>query len=276
MGGFQDRAPLFNTVGWLAAFLLWCLLLPSTGLAVPEIAISPAVLRLSVAPGQAITREIVVSNPGTTAYQVTAYAWDMWHDGLNRQYAPPGTFPRTIAKRTVITPATFPLVPGERHLVRFTIDIPQEATGGLYGVIFFEMGPSEQPGASKDSSLLMVMGRIGASIIVDTNTRPVTEGSRIEKLSIDPPTDTTPLRLVAKLLNPNETHLRPRATALILNHRSPVGRFTLNPILLLPGQHGVLEGTWPGTLPPGTYTLLITLVSNDHVAETLERGFHVD
>jgi len=260
-----------------ALVLAGTLLVPSLARALPEMAISPAVLELRAGPGQAITTEITVSNPGTVGYRVSVYAWDMWHDGRSRRYGPPGTFPHSIAQRVAASPTTFALTPGGKQQVQVTLDVPREAQGGQYAVIFFEMAPGEEGGAGRQGPVLAIAGRIGASVIVDTAAAGASlKLGRVEGVSVEAPTRTAPLRVSADLLNPTDSHLRPFAAAIIMKDRTPVGRFTLPSVLLLPGQRGVLEGSWSGTLRPGNYTLLLTVVSSEGQGETLERRFSVD
>lgn len=244
--------------------------------AAPELAISPAVLELKAAPGQAIASEVTVTNPGTVGYRVSVYAWDMWHDGRNRRYAPPGTFPQSLAQRLAASPATFPLEPGGKQQVQLTVDVPADAKGGQYAVVFFEMSPDSDPSGSS-GPVLAIAGRIGASLIVDTATTGASlRVGRVEQLAVEAPTRTAPLKISTEIVNQTDTHLRPFATAVILKDRTPVGRFQLPSVLLLPGQRGVLEGAWTGMLRPGQYTLLLTVVSSDGQGETLERRFSVD
>jgi hypothetical protein len=248
---------------------------PAVALALPELAITPAVLEMKAAPGQAIATDVTVSNPGTVGYRVSVYAWDMWHDGRNRRYAPPGTFPQSLAQRLNAAPATFSLAPGQRQQVQITLDIPRDAKGGQYAVVFFEMSGGDSASPAQ-GPVLAVAGRIGASVIVDTTAAGATiRAGRIEHVGIEPPTTSAPLRVTTEITNDNHTHLRPYGSAVIMRERTPVGRFTLPSALLLPGQRGVLEGSWSGALKPGDYTLLLTIVSSDGQGETLERPFRV-
>ena len=251
------------------------LLAPATASALPELAISPAVIEMKVAPGQAVTSDITVSNPGTIPYHVSVYAWDMWHDGRHRRYAPPGTFPHSLARRVAAAPSAFTLAAGQRQSVQLTVDVPRDAKGGQYAVVFFEMAAGEAAGTGH-GPVLSIAGRIGASVIVDTGTAGASvKAGQVEQVVVDPPTASAPLRVTAEVFNSTETHLRPFATAVILRDRRPVGRFTLPSVLLLPGQRGVLEGSWSGMLRSGEYRLLLTVVSSDAQAETLERRFRV-
>lgn len=266
---------LFSSITMAGALTLSA---PALVHALPELAISPAVLEVKVAPGQALATEIVVQNPGTVAYRVSVYSWDMWHDGRNRRYGPPGTFPQSLAQRIAASPATFALTPGQKQAVQLTLDVPADAKGGHYAVVFFEMTPATEPTArTGQGPVLAIAGRIGASVIVDTATTGATlRIGKIENVAVTSPTATEPLRIATEIANATDTHLRPYAAAVILRDKRPVGRFTLPAILLLPGQRGVLEGTWAGALRPGEYTVLLTVVSSDGKAETLERRFNVD
>ena len=259
----------------IAAVLL--LSTPAVVSALPELAISPAVLELNVAPGQAVTTEIVVQNSGTVPYRVAVYAWDMWHDGRDRRYGPPGTFPQSLAPRVAATPANFPLNAGDKQAVKLTLDVPADAKGGHYAVIFFEMAPLTEPGSSSQGPVLAIAGRIGASLIVDTAHSGVPgRVGKVETVTVEPPTAAAPLRVTAEITNATDSHLRPYAAAVVMKDRRPVGRFTLPSMLLLPGQRGVLEGTWAGSLARGEYTVLLTVVSSNGKSETLERRFSID
>ncbi|OGK95057.1 MAG: hypothetical protein A2W08_17200 [Candidatus Rokubacteria bacterium RBG_16_73_20] len=164
-----------------------------------------------------------------------------------------------------------------KQQVQITLDIPREAQGGQYAVIFFEMAPGEEAAAGRQGPVLAIAGRIGASVIVDTATAGASiKLGRVEGVTVQGPSSTAPLRVSTALLNSTDTHLRPFAAAVIMKDRTPVGRFTLPSVLLLPGQRGVLEGSWSGTLRPGNYTLLLTVVSSEGQGETLERRFSVD
>jgi hypothetical protein len=260
----------------LAAAGVLALLTPTVAGALPELAISPAVIEVKAAPGQAVATDITVSNPGTIGYRVSVYAWDMWHDGRQRRYGPPGTFPQSLAQRFAASPAGFVLGPGQQQQVQITVDVPRDAQGGQYAVVFFEMAPPDPVGTNQ-GPVLALAGRIGASVIVDTGTVGASlRVGKVEQVGVEPPSSTAPLKVSTEISNPTETHLRPFATAVILRERTPVGRFTLPAVLLLPGQRGVLEGSWSGWLRSGDYTLLLTVVSSDGQAETLERPFRVD
>ena len=262
------------------AFLLTIagtLMAPAIASALPEMAISPAILEIKAAPGQAVASEITVTNPGTVGYRVSVYAWDMWHDGRSRRYGPPGTFPQSVAQRVAATPATFPLAAGGKQTVQLTIDIPKDARGGQYAVVFFEMSPGTEAAGTAQGPVLSVAGRIGASVIVDTAAAGASiRVGHVEQVRIQPPTSSAPLRISTEISNGTDSHLRPFAAAVIMKDRAPVGRFNLPSVLLLPGQRGVLEGSWSGVLQPGNYTLLLTVVSSDGQGETLERRFSVD
>jgi hypothetical protein len=260
----------------LAAAGVLALLTPAVAGALPELAISPAVIEMAAAPGQAVGTEMTVSNPGTVGYRVTVYAWDMWHDGRHRRYGPPGTFPQSLAQRVAASPSTFALAPGQQQQVQLTLDVPGDARGGQYAVVFFEMSPPETA-ASGQGPVLSLAGRIGASVIVDTGTVGASlKVGKVDQVAVEPPSSTTPLTVSTEVSNPTQTHLRPFATAVILRNRTPVGRFSLPSVLLLPGQRGVLEGSWSGLLRSGDYKLLLTVVSSDGQAETLERPFRVE
>lgn len=108
-----------------------------------SITLSPALIKLTLTPGQRYTGNLTVINDGKTAYPIIVYARPYSVQG--EQYTPDfeRVTPSTDAYQWLTFPqASYELQPGQRLDAAYAIDVPSDASpGGHYAVLFAETQP---------------------------------------------------------------------------------------------------------------------------------------
>lgn len=138
------------------------LLAPASAPADISVDVSPAKYELQTAPGKTETFPILVRNTSTAAVHILAYLSD-FEVGPNGNYvfSKPGKNPFSVAKAITINPREFDLDPNTSQQVRFSVDVPMNASGEYSSMVFFETRPTRaQRGVS-------IAERIASKIYVD-------------------------------------------------------------------------------------------------------------
>lgn len=231
------------------------------------IAISPSVIRLSSKPGQSQRATVRVINNGLTPTQVVTEVSDVGNvvdqEGkLSRQFFPPGTLPYSCAKWTLLQDQEFKLASEEHKDVTFLISSPAESTGGSACVVFFRGIPlveTEVPGGPAEArTTIQIQPRLGAMVFYEIEGTVQRTGSLLS-LAHEPPGATTPLRILYVFKNSGNADILITGTFYVLDQtKALVAKGDLTPLRTFPGDEGGSETEWTGTLPPGSYRLVVT------------------
>jgi len=142
--------------------VLSCCMWTGSALAAPcSIEVSPLTVELQLAPGRAHTGHIQITNAGDGAEHIRAYAqdWTLKRDGVV-VFLPAGRLPSSASVWVTIAPAEFDLQPGQSQRVRYTVRVPEEASGEARTVIIFEAGARGLSVADGPSRLVPRVGTI--------------------------------------------------------------------------------------------------------------------
>jgi hypothetical protein len=130
--------------------------------------VSPAKYELPTQPGKQETFPITVRNTSGAAVHIVASLSD-YTVGPTGNYAftAPGKSPFSLSKEISINPREFDLEPGSFTQVRFSVDVPQSASGEYSTLVFFTTRPTRKGGG------LSIVERIASKIyvIVPESTR---------------------------------------------------------------------------------------------------------
>ena len=239
-----------------------------------SLTVAPAQQTIDMQAGSSASRTLTVTNNGDGALTVNAYAWDWWYQEDGRHaFGPPGTYERSGATWVTMDPEVQVVGPGETAQIRVHVSMPSSVDGGAYAVAFIEARAGTP---SSEGFSMRPGGRIAVPILM------ASDGTQDHSLAlldanVEAPTATSPLTLRLTGENQGDTHAFPEFMGAIRSSRDQdvLARFQGNPKRLLPGQVDTIEATWSGTLPPGEYEVIGTVVSGDGQSEPVRQSFTV-
>ncbi len=153
------RPSRFLTVlGGIAAYGL-ALATPSS--ADISVDVSPAKYELQTQAGKQETFPITVRNTSGAAVHIVASLSDYTlSPSGNYAFVTPGKLPYSLSKGITVNPREFDLEPGSFTQVRFSVDVPQGASGEYSNLVFFTTRPTRKGGG------LSIVERIASKIYV--------------------------------------------------------------------------------------------------------------
>ncbi len=240
-----------------------------------SVTVTPAEHRVQMDAGSTETRSLAVTNNGAGEITISAYAWDWWYkaDG-SHQFGPPGTLERSGSTWVSMVPEKLVIAPGTTGHFEVHVSMPDRTTGGYYAVAFLEArsgtpwseGFGMRPGA-----------RVAVPMLMEASGTPTHEMSLLDA-EVTPPSDTQPLTISLKSRNSGDTHEFPEFMGAIrsIDNQEIVARFRGKPTRMLPGQERIIEASWSGGLPPGSYEVIGSLVYGGGKNAFVQEQFTVD
>ena len=123
--------------------------------------VSPAKYELQTQPGKQETFPITVRNTSNATMHIVASLSDyVLGPTGNYAFAPPGKSPYSLSKQITINPREFDLEPGAFTQVRFSVDVPANASGEYNNLVFFTTRPTRKGGG------LSIVERIASKVYV--------------------------------------------------------------------------------------------------------------
>lgn len=221
------------------------------------ISISPLTFELTANPGEIVKNKIKIYNPSDQPVFINMEAEDFSAVGETGSVVVQEKNNKTysLASWVSLSPTEFTLLPNERKIVDFTINIPEEGEpGGHYGSILASISPPAVSGGSGISQkvgalvLLSVAGEVNEKLIV----KEFTAGKFYEKVPVD---------FLLRFENLGSVHARPRGFISITNM---LGKKEVDIAFeqknVLPNSIRKINVQWDPPLAIGKYTA--TLVAN--------------
>ena len=245
----------------LAALLL--LAASYTARAQTSVEISPMRIDLKMAPGQATTQAVTVTNTGTDPVRVRATLSD-WH--LTREGTPQFEEPlegRKFAASgwTRIAPPEVVIEPKQQATVRFSLTVPQSAAPAGYrtGVIFDFARADINPLIEAKKSV-NVRNRIATLIYAHVGTPPVA----VDLVDLQSRHVQEQLVVQATLKNTGVAGVRTKGTLRVLDvEGKPMRELPIPDVPVLPETERVvsiaLAGPTDPPLPPGDYRVEVRI-----------------
>jgi hypothetical protein len=144
--------------------------------------VSPAKYELTTQPGKQETFPITVRNTSGAAVHIVASLSDYIVGPTgNYVFAAAGKSPFSLSKEISINPREFDLDPGSFVQVRFSVDVPQTASGEYSSLVFFTTRPTRKGGG------LSVVERIASKVyvVIPDSTRISGEVDDVKAQSLD-------------------------------------------------------------------------------------------
>jgi hypothetical protein len=131
----------------LGATVAFTVAFPASSPADLSLDVSPAKYELQVVPGKSETIPIVVRNSGENSVHIVTSLSDftVGRDG-NYQFLPAGTGKYSMGNWVDVNPREFDLDSQSFKQIRFTVNVPNGATGEYSTIVFFTTRPSRKPG----------------------------------------------------------------------------------------------------------------------------------
>lgn len=247
------------------------------------VTVSPSRFRLSRPAGETATGQILVRNDGSYPIRLRTEVADMvtvadaqgfWI----RDEAPAGTTPHSCAGWIQITEGSGAVIPPEEAAtVTFVVTPPPEVRSGGYGAYLFLLAEPARDlapeAADRPQVQFVTVPRMGVSVVYEVEGAVERTGELLE-LDFKPPGPDRPLSIRYGFLNTGNAEVVLTGTFHILNAENLLlGKGGIGTLKTFPGEKGYAEAVWDQTLPPGRYTLLLSMELGPDAREAIVREF---
>lgn len=193
----------------------FCLGMPSA----QALTVSPAILELSIDPGQTITKEITLFNEGAAPVQLYASTQDFEAAGEGGQ---PKFLPKPVnaneasaSNWITVAPSQIVVDPGKFIKTEFTVSVPLNADpGGHYVAVFWGI----QPPTVSGPAAVAVGAKIGSLILIGV-TGDIKESGQLKEFTLLKGKVYThlPVEFAFRFNNDGNIHLKPKGEIIIRN-----------------------------------------------------------
>lgn len=152
---------MIKKILWMVVFCVAC-----AGQAGAQFFIEEGKVVLPVSGGERVNKFITIDNTSKEAMDVKVYWEDFQYqapfDG-SKQFLPAGTAPGSASGWVQYMPQEFRIPPFGKQKIDYTVSVPQNVTGGHYGVLFFE----KSAGSAADATGVKIVTRIGCLFFIE-------------------------------------------------------------------------------------------------------------
>ena len=221
--------------------------------------ISAPKIQMELAPGESYSGDIEAENPTDEDTKVKIYLEDWSYTSVGtgeKKFVPAGTTPLSAAKWITFSPAQDVIKPFGRTTAHYTINVPQDAKGAYYAVMFFEtlVGTS----TDEEGVNVLVAGRIGSLFFIEIKGT-VERSGEIKSVDVKAPEGNKPMEIQTSFHNTGNTDISLSGNFLIMDSEGKVlGRGDINKIYTFGGASASGKTQWIGRLAKGQYQLLLT------------------
>jgi hypothetical protein len=227
------------------------------------LSLSPAVVMLHGDHGQSTTQTLRLVNGTSRTFSFDLVAEDVVPKDGQRVYVPAGMQPGSIAATAVFSQTHLDVRPGETATVTITVTLPAATSMRAVRALF--------RGTNRVMSGKVPMVASLGALLTFTVSGDV--AMTAEPLVLQAQSATSSFGASHICTNAGREPLVAKGVMAIVDARGAlVGRSTLRPHRLLPGESASLGGQYPGELDPGTYRVLLTY---DYEGRTLTRSAEV-
>lgn len=226
------------------------------------VGVQPNAIILEAAPGEAITQELRIDNPGGTPLNLSVYPGDWQYDGSGQvAYFPAGTLQESAAGWLVFDDSDISLEGRGRTNISYTVEVPEDAAPGTHWAALFIEGTNPATGAANP----LASFRIRTAHMVYVNVPPLnTDGQILAIQGTAPESASGPFSMQLDYLNEGNSVQVLSGTVEI---RRPDGSIhdtvTVERELALPGTVKPLNMELYGPMPQGEYVALAILNYGD-------------
>jgi hypothetical protein len=241
-----------------------------------SLALAPAEVIETFTAGQPFKVEFSVSNTSSQPVAVRTTVTDLWYNDKNEKtFGPAGSSAHSAANWIQFVPRVVTLEPKSSTKLTAFVTPPAGVHGGYYAVVFVESKPELVQPTTAPAQPVYANIRLGALILLNADGTE-TYDVKLTDLVFTPPTAADGLNLRVTVANDSNTHVFPKASlAVFSSDKRLVAKAEAPEKRFLPGQTDSMTLTWSGTLPPGDYEGVLTVVYAVRQLETRSLPFNV-
>lgn len=248
-----------------AALLLLIILIALAGHANDgTLSLTPAVVMLRGDYGQSTTQTLRLMNGTSRPFSFELVAEDAIARNGERAFVPAGSIPGSIAATAVFSQKQVDVPPGEMVSVTITVTLPNETPQRAIRARFRGTNTVMSGRVPMTASLgALLTFTVGGDVQMSA-----------EPLTLRPQSATSNLGVSHACTNSGREPLVAKGVMAIVDGKGAlVGRTSLAPHRLLPGESAKLGGEYAGELDPGKYRVLVTY---DYEGQTLTRSAELE
>jgi hypothetical protein len=223
--------------------------------------LSPALVNQTFKPGQPFDLELTVTNGRDAPVQMRGVVMDWWYDEANQKVlGPAGSLPHSASNWIEFVPRQFTVPANGASRVKLIVTPPATTVGGYYSAAFLESKPELAQAATAERKAIFTNVRLGCLLMLSAEN---TEEYKINvsEVQLLTPQANRNLRLDFTLDNQSNSHIFPRVELVLLNAAHElVAKSQGETKRFLPNQKQRLTTSWGGSLAPGNYTAILTIV----------------
>lgn len=241
------------------------------------IGLAPAMVVQDYKAGQPFEMEFAVSNGTSAPVEMRGSVSDWWYNANNEKtFGPPTNAPQSAANWIEVVPRLFSVPPKGTAKFKVIVTPPVNATsGGHYAAVFVESKPELTQKATTERRAVFTNVRLG-SLILLTAENTATYDIAVTDALLTLPSLSHNLKVDVMLENKSNTHIFPQMQLAVLNEKNEVvAKAQGETRRFLPRQKDHLSVTWDGSLPPGNYSAILTLIYGDGKVRTQDFKFKV-
>jgi hypothetical protein len=238
------------------------------------VGVDPVARVYTATPGQTITQVLTIYNPNPSKQKlrVVAYLTDMNISEVGEtEFPPAGTLKESSAAWTTFTPAEIELGGQESKQIRYTVQVPPDATPGTHwAMLMFE---AQEPAAVPGKTLASFRLRVAHTMYV--NVQPTkADGSITGIFDSLPQNETGSYQIAVQYTNSGNVVTGVQGRVELRDASGNLAAtLPLDLIVALPSRSVLLKSSWVGPVTKGQYSALVILNNGDKGKDIL--GEHV-
>ena len=241
------------------------------------IGLTPGMVIEDFKPGQPLEMSFSVSNGSSKPLEMRGSVSDWWYNENNEKtFAPPSNSSQSAANWIEVVPRQFTVPPKGSFKFKVLVTPPTTASGGgHYAAVFIESKPELTQQATEDHKAVFTNIRLGALVLL-TREKTAKYDIAVTDAVLLPPSSSRGLKVDFIVENRSNTHIFPETQLALLNEKNEIVAKSQGEVRrFLPGQKDHLSVTWDGTLPPGNYDAVLTLIYGDGKVRTQDFRFKI-
>ncbi len=250
--------------------LCWVLSAPA---AEAQVLVEQGKVNLSLAPGQKAADTLTIHNTGSEATDLTLYFEDFRYIPPFRgkkEFFPSGTRDDSCSQWINFYPQALHLPAFANKKINYTVNMPEDASGGYYCVLFMEktvLDGSQGAGQEGSSAGLTILSRIGTLFFIEANTRQ-------KEVSVSG-VAVSSSAITGQVTNQGDVTLVITPLFYVLDSASgvPVDRGESQKLYVPAGESAEFEIKLPSEMSDGQYLAVVTLDLEDGVSSVSEIEF---
>ncbi len=222
---------------------------------------------LKVNPGETAVDTLTVHNTSKKDSMILRVYWEDFayvepFDG-KKEFLAAGTSPRSLSQWINFSPQEFTIEALGTKKITYSVQVPENAKGGYYGVLFIEDAGAK----AKDRFGVSIVTRVGSLFFVETTNS--TRQGKIANLKY------ADKLFVGDFMNLGDVTLIPESTYYLIDKEGIVAeRGDINKFYLTAGQTASFHVPISEKLPVGDYTAVLTFDFGDGENISAEFDFH--